>query len=110
MTTEDSEITTEEAVTDRGINTLLNLTTYEGLTDGEVRKLMNYSRLQAQSDALITASRATAQTMMETVQECMAAVCEDSNNVLESITSMATNYQSVAPVAATNFLSSLDEV
>lgn len=110
MTTEATENITEEETKDRNINKLLELDKYEGLTDGEVRTLIEYNVKVAKFDEKINISRETATAMYETSAEAVAACCEATNQVLESIINSHTNFSGVAPKTVTEFVASLGEV
>lgn len=113
MTTEATEATetvTEEVVEDRNINKLLALDKYDGLTDGEVRTLIEYNVKMAKFDEKINISRETATQMYETSAAAVAACCEATNQVLQSIIESHTNFSGVAPTSVTDFVTSLGEV
>lgn len=110
MTTSDTETVTEEVKEDRNINKLLALDKYEGLTDGEVRTLIEYNVKMVKFDEKINISRETATAMYETSAAAVAACCEATNQVLESIINSHTNFEGVTPKTVTEFVASLSEV
>lgn len=97
-------------VIDRDIDALLKLDKYDALTDVEVRKLIEYNVNQTKASESLRISKTTAQSLVESNDAVRAAICEDSNNVLQSIINSTTNYQGVAPTAVTNLLTAMEEV
>ncbi len=109
-TVSDGTSATEETKKDRNINQILALDTYDGLTDKEVRTLIAYKEKMVRFEEKINITRETATAMYENSALAVAACCEASNQVLQSIIESHTNFQGVTPTAVTSFLSSLEEV
>ena len=110
MTTNATDNGNENVTKDRSISELLELDKYEGLTDAEVRSLIDYKVKEARFEEKINITRETATAMYENSALAVAACCEASNQVLQSIIESHTNFQGVTPTSVTNFLTSLGEV
>ena len=110
MTTDNTDSVTDEVAKDRAIGVLLELDTYDNLTDGEVRALIAHKEKMAKFDTQIQVSRENATALYENHVATVAACCEATNAVLESIINSTTNYQGVAPTAVTNLLTAMEEV
>ncbi len=89
---------------------LLSLESYSCLSDVEVRNLIAYSEEQVLLSERANIAKVTAQTMTETVEAGMAAVCSDTETMLKYITDSMTNYQGVEPVSVASYLESVQEV
>ena len=89
---------------------LLSLESYSGLSDVEVRNLIAYSEEQVLLSDRANVAKITAQTLTETVEAGMAAVCSDTETMLKYITDSMTNYQGVEPVSVASYLESVQEV
>lgn len=106
----DTEHGSTEEPKDRDISELISLGTYQGMTDGEIQKVIDWYVNLAHMDSETNAYRAAAQSMSESHEQAVAAILSDSENVLKSIVSSTTSYQTVEPQAVTDLLVEKGEV